>query len=143
MPKSEDFYDFYDDNQWDIVLLEEFRGQKTIQFLNEFCQGSMMTLRQKGKQALKVKNLPMIVLSNYRLTEVYSKSLANDASRLDTLRTRFFELHFDTPIDTRAIGEALGLSSSEIDAILLPPPDPLSSIIPVDDGVALPPPDLS
>ena len=83
----------------------------------------------------------MIVLSNYRLTEVYSKSLANDASRLDTLRTRFFELHFDTPIDTRAIGEALGLSSSEIDAILLPPPDPLSSIIPVDDGVALPPPD--
>ena len=84
----------------------------------------------------------MIVLSNYRLTEVYSKSLANDASRLDTLRTRFFELHFDTPIDTRAIGEALGLSSSEIDAILLPPPDPLSSIIPVDDGVALPPPPL-
>jgi len=83
----------------------------------------------------------MIVLSNYRLTEVYSKSLANDASRLDTLRTRFFELHFDTPIDTRAIGEALSLSSSEIDAILLPPPDPLSSIIPVDDGVALPPPD--
>ncbi|AUM61809.1 Rep [uncultured virus] len=93
MPASEDFYDLYDDNLYDLIVLDEFRAQKTIQQLNLWLQGSTMPLRKKGSQGLKKKNLPMIILSNYSLEECYSKTSEKEretgnTDRLDTLRTR-------------------------------------------------------
>lgn len=39
IPKGEDYYDFYDDEMVDLCFLEEFKGQKPIQWLNQFLDG--------------------------------------------------------------------------------------------------------
>lgn len=82
---TEDFYDGYDD-YYDLVVIDEFKGQKTIQWMNEFLQGSRMTLRLKGRQYLKTKNVPVIILSNFSLPECYPK--AHLDNRLETLECR-------------------------------------------------------
>ena len=96
MPTTEEFYDHYSDD-YDLVVLDEFKGQKTIQFLNEFLQGSSMPIRKKGSQGIKNKNLPVIILSNYTLEECYRK--ANEDGRLDSLRARLLRVEVDSFID--------------------------------------------
>jgi len=96
MPTTEEFYDSYADD-YDLVVLDEFKGQKTIQFLNQFLQGSPMPIRKKGSQGMKYKNLPVVILSNYRLSECYVKA-ANDG-RLSTLECRLEIVEVDSFID--------------------------------------------
>jgi len=93
MPALEAFYDLYNEDFHDLIVLDEFRAQKTIQELNSWLDGSEMPLRKKGSQGLKKKNLPMIILSNYSLEECYSKTSekereSGNTDRLDTLRCR-------------------------------------------------------
>lgn len=75
MPLLEDFYDFYDDDSYDLVVIDEFKGQKQIQFLNQWLDGQPCTIRVKGGQRLKNKNLPCIILSNWSLSDVYSGAI--------------------------------------------------------------------
>lgn len=80
IPRQEDFYDFWENNSYDVAVLDEARNMKTLQWLNSFLDGSVMPLRQKGKQTLKVHNIPVIILSNYSPEEAYNKpSVARDA----------------------------------------------------------------
>jgi len=85
-PMDEDFYDFYDDELYDLIVLDEFRGQKTIQHLNRWLDGQKMTYRKKGSQGLKTKNLPIIIISNYSPQEVYHK--VAEHGRLDSFLDR-------------------------------------------------------
>jgi len=96
MPTTEEFYDQYSDD-YDLVVIDEFKGQKTIQWLNQFLQGSAMPIRKKGSQGMKYKNLPVVILSNYRLSECYLKA-ANDG-RLNTLECRLEIVEIDSFID--------------------------------------------
>lgn len=96
IPTTEEFYDLYSD-QYDLVVLDEFKGQKTIQWLNEFLQGEDMPIRKKGSQAMKCKNIPTIILSNYPLHEVYVKA-AQDG-RLETLEARLEIVEVEEFID--------------------------------------------
>jgi len=96
MPTTEEFYDQYSDD-YDLVVIDEFKGQKTIQWLNQFLQGSPMPIRKKGSQGMKLKNLPVLILSNYRLSECYVKA-ANDG-RLNTLECRLEIVEIDSFID--------------------------------------------
>lgn len=75
VPLLEDFYDFYDDDSYDLVIIDEFKGQKQIQFLNQFLDGQPCTVRVKGGQRLKTTNLPCIILSNWPLTSVYASAI--------------------------------------------------------------------
>lgn len=70
VPK-EDFYDFYDDTKVDVAVLDEFRSEKPITWMNAFLDGQMMNIRQKGKQTIKRKNIPCIVLSNLAPSDCY------------------------------------------------------------------------
>lgn len=79
---EEDFYDLYDDDSYDIIIFDEFTGQKRVSFMNQFVQGSNMTLRKKGTQIEKRKNLPVIVLSNYKPEDVYRNVPAAGISAL-------------------------------------------------------------
>lgn len=88
MPKSETFYDLYEDSLYDLIILDEFRAQKTIQELNSWLDGSKMPLRKKGAQSVKEKNLPIIILSNYSLEGAYRKKAEEDPEKVDTLRCR-------------------------------------------------------
>lgn len=96
IPQMEDFYDLYSDD-YDLVVFDEFKGQKTIQWMNLFLQGSPMNIRKKGSQYMKMKNLPVIILSNYTLGDCYPK--ARDDGRLDTLLTRLDIVEVDSFID--------------------------------------------
>lgn len=96
IPQTEDFYDLYTDD-YDLVVFDEFKGQKTIQWMNLFLQGSAMNIRKKGSQYMKMKNVPVIILSNYTLGDCYPK--ANEDGRLETLRARVEEVEVDSFID--------------------------------------------
>lgn len=96
MPTTEEFYDLYSDD-YDLVVIDEFKGQKTIQWMNQFLQGSPMPIRKKGSQAMKYKNLPVVILSNYSLSECYVKA-ANDG-RLSTLECRLEIVEIDSFIN--------------------------------------------
>ncbi|AJD07529.1 replication-associated protein [Sewage-associated circular DNA virus-18] len=96
IPQTEEFYDLYTDD-YDLVVFDEFKGQKTIQWMNLFLQGSPMNIRKKGSQYMKMKNLPVIILSNYTLGDCYPK--ARDDGRLETLQARLDVIEVDSFID--------------------------------------------
>lgn len=73
IPRTEDFYDAYEDGRYDLCVLDEFKAHKTVQWLNNFLDGSKMQLRKKGAQVLKEENLPVIILSNFSLEGCFHK----------------------------------------------------------------------
>lgn len=97
MPLLEAFFDYYYDDAYDLVFLDEFHGHHTISFLNLWAQGGEMTIRKKGSQILKKANLPMIICSNFKLDECYK-----DPARINAvlaLKERFLEINLTVPID--------------------------------------------
>lgn len=97
IPNGEDFYDFFDNDVYDLAVIDEFRGSdKPMTWLNQWLQGSKFTLRRKGAQYIKTQNIPTIVLSNYSPSECYSKVpphvLSTLLSRLDILYVQ--NIHF-------------------------------------------------
>jgi hypothetical protein len=70
LPKNA-FVDGYESGTFDLVVCDEFKSHHTIQFLNEFLQGSKMHLNQKGGGTYKTDNPPMIFLSNHSLDECF------------------------------------------------------------------------
>jgi len=80
-----DFLQDYSDTAFDLILFDEYKGQKTLTFLNSFIDGSDKKYNVKFTHITKKKNLPVIFLSNFAPSEVYSR--ANDVT-LDAFRDR-------------------------------------------------------
>jgi len=93
---AEDFYDMYPMPEPELVVMDEFKGQKTIQFLNQFVEGVPMTLRVKGGQKMKKTNPPVIICSNLSLDDVYHKKAMAKSVELNALHTRFIEICLGT-----------------------------------------------
>lgn len=89
-----DYVDDYDDNLYDLIIMDEYKAQKTVRFLNQFVDGSTMALDQKNSGTLKKKNLPVIIMSNYSISEAY-KNMEED--RLETLERRFEQFFIEQP----------------------------------------------
>lgn len=111
VPKGEEFYDLYEDGLYDLLILDEFKGQKKLQDLNEWLQGDDMNIRQKGKQYYKRQNLPMIILANWPLPQVYHNLTPE---KIEPTMSRLQHVHLNTPIDIRGFAEALGLQDHPI-----------------------------
>ena len=63
----EDFYCDYMDGCYDVIVLDEFKGQKRIQDLNQWTDGSHFPVKRKGLTPyVKKDNLPFIILSQER-----------------------------------------------------------------------------
>ncbi len=73
IPIGEDFDDEYEDGVYDLIVFDEFRGQRKITWMNKFVEGGPMSLRRKGSQYLKETNPPVVVMSNFSVEECYSK----------------------------------------------------------------------
>ena len=69
IPRDEAFYDSWEDKAYDLAVLDEFKSNKTIQWLNTWLDGNPMPLRMKGRQYLKLQRVPTIILSNFSLVE--------------------------------------------------------------------------
>ena len=91
MPRDEEFYDDFEDGCFDLVVLDEYKANKKIQFLNAWADGQPFPLRQKGRQSVKTDNLPLIIVSNYSIEEVYKPGVGRDA-----LVDRFTQVFVDT-----------------------------------------------
>ncbi len=81
--------DDYEDAQYDLIVFDEFKGQKSITWMNNFIDGSPKLVYRRYVSTMKLKNHPVIVLSNYDIDGAYAKVAVNDPSRLDTLKARF------------------------------------------------------
>jgi len=81
IPTNNDFQ-FYDE-YYDFAYIDEFKGQLTVQFLNQWLQGSPLMLNTKGSSVMKKRNIPTFIFSNYPLSEVYK-----DQDKVDTLLSR-------------------------------------------------------
>nr|QXP07710.1 MAG: replication associated protein [Arizlama virus] len=99
---NEDFYDDYKDTLYDLIVFDEYghANCKTIQWLNAFVDGSTTPLRQKGKQTVKRKNLPIIVLSNMSIREVYHKC---SEPIFATVARRFHEVALTAPMEVQIL----------------------------------------
>lgn len=86
LPKQR-FIDGYESNRYDLVVIDEFKAQHTVTFLNEFVQGGVMHLDQKGSGHIKTDNPPIIILSNYAPEECFRK--ANTTKQFATFLSRF------------------------------------------------------
>jgi len=97
VPRSETFYDQYENNRYDLAVLDEFRADKPIQWLNGWLDGYPLPLAKKGKQCVKLDNLPTVIISNYPLRDCYAK--ANQASDvgLDALESRLTVVQITVP----------------------------------------------
>lgn len=94
VPLHENFHDFYDDNRYDLILFDEFRGQKTITEMNSFVDGSTLTMKKKGGQVMKKKNLPVIVASNYSIPDCYHEARDKNSEGLLGLMDRFDSIYY-------------------------------------------------
>jgi len=74
LPLDEGFYSGWSNSTYDLVVLDEYKGQKSITWLNQFLQGSQMSIAVKGSQRLKKDNVPVIILSNFSPRDCYWKA---------------------------------------------------------------------
>jgi len=92
LPMNEDWMDGFDEDHFDLIAIEEFHSQKTLQFMNQLLDGQPMPIKVRhgngGK--LKRKNLPIIITSNYGLNEIYPKV---DPMRKATFIRRVLEVY--------------------------------------------------
>jgi len=74
---DEDFYCTWDDKGYDLAVLDEFRGNKSLCFLNKWLDGQHLPLRRKGDTVyVKKHNVPTLVISNFGLRTLYSEAEA-------------------------------------------------------------------
>jgi len=100
VPKDEAFYDFYDDNDYDIIVFDEFKMQKSLQWINSFIEGAPVLVRKKGAAgSMKLKNLPCIFLSNYKVM-----SLLPDPDDQVLFESRLELVYLTSPIDLDNLG---------------------------------------
>lgn len=88
---DEDWYCDFQNNCFDFAILDEFKANKSIQWMNSWLEGARMKLKKKGLAAgyVKTHNLPTIVCSNYSLEECYHKVAQFNPAVLDALKGRF------------------------------------------------------
>lgn len=99
VPMDEDFYDSYEDDAYDLIVFDEFKSHKRIQWLNSFIQGGLpLPLRIKGGQIMKRKNLPVIFCSNYPIDSCYKSEMG-----IQSLKERIDEIAICDPIDLENI----------------------------------------
>ncbi len=98
MPKEENYYDLWEDNVYDLMVIDEFRGQKKLTWMNEVLEGVPLVMPFKGGQRMKTQNIPIIICSNGTPNQSYSKVdvqwLAPLEARLKVVEvTEFIMIH--------------------------------------------------
>jgi len=122
----EDWMDGYDDDKYDMIVIEEFFSQKTLQFMNQLLDGQPMPLRIRNgcNGKLKRKNIPIIITSNFSLHEIFTKV---DQSRKATFDRRVQPVYSPDRIDVTLVLEPVqvpSLLSTEVLEPSLPPSSP-------------------
>lgn len=78
-----------------LMVFDEFKGQKTIPEMNKLGDGSRCLLDMKGASYRLKRPLPVIVISNFTPEQCYPQT---DPQYLQTLKGRFHEITVESPI---------------------------------------------
>lgn len=112
MPMYHDQYDDYEDGLWDVAVFDEFKGQKPIQWMNRWLDGSSMSLKVRYAQRIKRENVPTIILSNFPPHECYNKATPTQvAPFLDRLTVVQLSAPFELTYVSEEITEDYGYDS--------------------------------
>ncbi len=86
------FCDGFSGSDADFIVFEDFSpgDAKTIGFLKRFFEGVEMEIPVKGSSIRKVRNVPVIVTSNYTPAEIYNRT---SATKLAPLLTRLLVIN--------------------------------------------------
>lgn len=86
---TEDWYDLYSDGDYDLAVMDEFKGHKPLTWMHEWCQGFMMYLKRRGISGyIKQKQIPTIIISNYTPQDCYQQALEKHSDALEPLLRR-------------------------------------------------------
>lgn len=120
----EDWNDNYEDGMFDLIIFDEFKGQKAIYDMNLLTDGYVTPLKRRGKNPyLKKDKLPVIVCSNFSAGEAYKK--ADEMSRRAFV-SRYTEVYMDdsfsiiiTNLPVPEVVEEPAQKKQKIDSIIL------------------------
>jgi len=115
---TEDFYCLYEDQKYDIAVLDEFKASKPIQWLNQFLDGSPvgMSLRVKGAQTLKTQFLPTILVSNYRVDDPDMYTNLYQSVQMEALVRRLKVVQMDQ-VCCQELSDLVDLAVTQITAL--------------------------
>jgi len=83
----------YEDNTYDVVIFDEYYGQRKITWLNNFLQGTHMEIHRRYYNVIKKENLPCIILSNSSVDDTYKN--VPEVYR-NALKERLLEINLTT-----------------------------------------------
>lgn len=66
--------------------------------MNSWLDGSTTSVRMKGRQGIKLKNIPTVILSNYSLDQCYRKAYEKRDAGLEGLHDRLCEVELMGPM---------------------------------------------
>lgn len=95
---TEDWYDQYQDDAYDLAILDEFTGQKPIWWLNRWLDGNSFHLKQRNSPGTNKKfNIPTIIVSNYHPESVFTstKTTGSIQGLIDRLDIVYIEEPFE------------------------------------------------
>lgn len=90
-----DTFDDYRDNKYDLIVFDEYKNQKKLEFLNSLIDGQQKRLDQKYGGTVKKVNLPVVFLSNYLPIEAYTKAAT---ITLDAFIDRLLVVELTSPL---------------------------------------------
>ena len=98
-PRDEKWWDGYSDNEYDLIVLDEFFTQKTITELNPILSGDPVPLSRRGLSPIvKRQNLPVIILSNYTPEECFTRVAVQQPHKIAPLLDRLIVVQATGPI---------------------------------------------
>lgn len=100
---SVDWYPGWSDSNYDLIVMDEYKHQKTVQFLNQLVEGAPIFLNAKNAGSWKIRNHPVMILSNLTIRENYPNVYATEPGVFDALADRFEEIVFTKPIEVDII----------------------------------------
>jgi len=96
--------DLYDDDTYDLVVFDEYYGQRKLTWMNSFLQGSPMSIHRRFHSTMKYKNLPCIILSNFTPEHCYRKC-SEDAVAPLLARIHIINLNTFTSINIQEVND--------------------------------------
>jgi len=91
---QEDWFQDWSDDDYDFAVFDEFTNKhRPLQALNQFMDGSNSRLKQKGGSVIKMKNVPVIICSNFSPEDCYPEQHIRAAfeARIVVVKTRINE----------------------------------------------------
>ncbi len=98
------WWDQFNEDAFDIIVLDEYKSQKKIQLLNRVADGAMVPLPRRGTRPyLLKKRVPMLILSNFTWEESYPNVTIYSPVLIEAAKRRFPSVVFNDGEDLMSL----------------------------------------